>query len=240
MTRAYLLALVLLCAPSFAAERYLIPVLVSVPGAHDSLFVADLVLFNAGTTSTTVSGLAFSCVFTCPPPVYEFEAEPGTSYESFQRPGNPGLIVTADGEPDLRMNLRVRDTSRGQLSAGTEIPVVSEAEMRRSPVILLHIPPEGADFRNRLRVYSFSPGTVEVRFVRESDSAILLQETLSLSTPPESGPSYPAFAQTASFPETGSFLRIEIRALSGTDGLWGFVTTTNNQTQEITVVSPHP
>lgn len=240
--RLIAITIALLAGSVAAEERYLLPVFVDVPGAHGSMFRSDLTLFNAGSTAA-VRGFGPECTTACvlPPRLIGFTADAGETYKEFQKVGGPGLVIKTSG--DVRMNLRVRDTSREQLSAGTEIPVIRESEMIDGPVYLLGVRPEVSIFRNRLRVYSFAPGRVRVVFVREADSVTLDQVTLDLTSrdvAADVAEFYPAFAETADFPVTGSSIRVHVEPLVGLDGLWAFITTTNNETQEITVITPQP
>jgi hypothetical protein len=245
MSRLFAAVLLFLSMPLSAAEdRYLLPVYVDVPGAHGAMFISELRLLNTGSSDIAIRGLEFQCAILCPPSQREFVASPGSTYTNLQKSGLPGVIITTTAGADVRMNLRVRDTSRDQLSAGTEVPVVREADLRRGMVVLLGVPPEGSQFRNRLRVYSFAPGQARVLFIRESDNANLHEVMLTLRAPDAVAPAeaefYPAFGETTDFPVAASSIRVQVEHVTGLDGLWGFVSTTNNETQEITLITQQP
>lgn len=223
-----------------AQERYLLPVFVDVPGAHGSKFVSELRVFNPGSRTATARGLVRPASSTVPVPPSWLELAPGLTSSVIDKAGNPGLLV--DSNAKLRMTLRVHDTSRNHLSAGTQIPVIHESEMIDGPVFLVGVRNQPDLFRNRLRVYSFSPGSVRILFIREPDNHVLHELTLDLAVAQGVFESqfYPAFAETADFPLTDFPVRVQVEPLGSTGRLWAFVTTTNNQTQEITVLSPQP
>ena len=233
----------ILAMPVDAEERYLVPVFVDVPGANGARFVSDLTVFNAGPTGAIVRGFRLPCVVAlCPPLDYRWFAEPGASDSLFERSGAPGLIIKTPTGAGVRMSLRVRDSSRAHLSAGTEIPVVHESEMQMETVFLLNVPGVGTLFRNRLRIYSFNPGRVRVSIIQQANNVVLADFALDLRYPPAATENaaefYPAFAETADFPPSIGYLRIQVEPTSDIGSLWAFATTTNNVTNEITVVTP--
>lgn len=243
--RRLFLSCILICATAAQADdRYLIPTFVTVPGAHGSYFVSELSLMAVG-TAIDIRGLTAQCPGLCPPPrPATFRLEPGPTHQGFSATGKPGLVVKAPSGADLQMRLRVRDTSRDQLSAGTEIPVVHESRMKAAPLRLLSIPPEGPRFRNRLRVYAFEPVLVRLSFVRESDYVTLYQTTMMLAkpgdVPAEDLEFYPAYAEFSEFPPSDYRLRVDVEPLTSSTKIWAFVTTTNNMSQEITIATPNP
>lgn len=226
-----------------AEERYIVPVFVMVDGAFGSRFTSELQVMNVSDTAQVVRGIRAGCPILCPHTPLAFGAFPNDVVSFFERTGLPGVILKAADGAALRMNLRVRDLSRADLSAGTEVPIIHESRLQRGVVHILGVPAEGARFRNRLRVYAFAPATVRVRFIGEGGDVVLEESTLELKFPTPEIPTdvefYPAFAETADFPD-GRAVRLQIEPLSGADRVWAFVTTTNNVTQEITVVTPQP
>lgn len=136
----------------------------------------------------------------------------------------------------------MRDISRSAQSAGTELPVVREDALR-AHIALIDIPSEPG-FRHSLRIYDVTHGAaVRVRiFPFQGDQALVDQNVMLLQ--PENPLTAPAqiglHGLTSLFPALNGIprLRIEIDALSLTQRLWGFVSITNNETQEFTTVTP--
>lgn len=167
----------------------------------------------------------------------------------------------------LYVNARVRDITRAASSAGTEIPVVRELDFTSYDILLLDIPSD-ARFRSNLRIYGgmmhFSaerrlihPGgsvTLEIYDSRDISSPPLVQTRVELSAPETvSGsthlvrPAYHSIGDlVAQFPQLATVPSYTIRIRTGQPltsppvelTTWAFVTITNNDTQEVTTVSP--
>jgi hypothetical protein len=64
------------------------------------------------------------------------------------------LLRVSTPEADrFELRSRVRDLSRESDSAGTEVPIVPESDLRAGPIYLLDVP-VGAQMRTALRVYA--------------------------------------------------------------------------------------
>jgi hypothetical protein len=190
---------------------------------------------------------------------------PGTLFSSFNSvlvsdgfsPANPGifLFLRKPGASNVALNLRVRDLSRSSESAGTEIPVVRQRDMLTATAHLLNIPTD-ARFRQHLRIYGMSSPSggadVRVRISALDSSATLAEQTLSLRSAERqssipTGPafiSFPAYGEisalTSTFPQIQASARVRIEVEPMTPGLvfWTFVSVTNNETQQVTTVTP--
>jgi hypothetical protein len=168
----------------------------------------------------------------------------------------------------LKATSRVRDLSRQASSAGTQIPVVRESEFRPTDILLLDIPSDARFRSNlRIYAgAAFGAGTpfldpwpqgvtVDVFDSRALDVfPALASVNLELSLPEviAGSPFYvrPGYASigdlVATFPQLASVPRYTIRIRTGqpitsppiTLSSWAFVTITNNDTQEVTTVSP--
>ncbi len=144
----------------------------------------------------------------------------------------------------MHFNSRVQDLSRQANSAGVEIPIVRETDLR-SRIVLLSVPVD-ARFRSALRIYDVSGHATSVRlriFGVNSNDAIV-DTSIVLGDPPITADNaYPAqaniFDLVASYEGLRSVaaLRIEIDGTSSS--LWAFVSTTNNESQEVTIVTPN-
>jgi hypothetical protein len=190
---------------------------------------------------------------------------PGTLFSSLNSvlvsdsfsPANPGifLFLRKPGASNVPINLRVRDLSRSSESVGTEIPVVRQCDMLTTTAHLLNIPTD-ARFRQHLRIYGMSSPTggadVRVRISALDSLTILAEQTFSLR-PAERQPSiptgpafisFPAYGEisalTSTFPQIQGSTRVRIDVEPMTPGLifWTFVSVTNNETQQITTVTP--
>lgn len=167
---------------------------------------------------------------------------------------------------EIHVNARVRDLTRAASSAGTEIPVVPESQFTSQDILLTDIPSD-ARFRANLRIYggtmAFNPelrfihpgGTVilDIHDSRDLDSS-LVHTVLHLSAPETVfGSSHfvrPAYFSigdlVAAYPQLATVPSYTIRIRTAQPltspvvelSTWAFVTITNNETQEVTTVSP--
>lgn len=168
---------------------------------------------------------------------------------------------------ELHVNARVRDLTRAASSAGTQIPVVGESDFRSGDLLLLDIPSD-ARFRANLRIYGgtmiFTPelrfinpggGSVNVEIYDSRDLGFALVTTrVDLSAAQTIAgssylvrPGYFSFGDlVASFPQLANVPSYTIRIRTDQPltspaielTTWAFVTITNNDTQEVTTVSP--
>lgn len=140
--------------------------------------------------------------------------------------------VKRSGNP-LVASLRVRDTSRQASSAGVEVPVVRLSDFTNDRIVLMGVPADPR-FRKTLRVYSLDSGDVSatLAFNDQSVGQIFLKPSTSIFEP--------AYAEFNDFPTnipTGGTMEI---SLSSSKRIWAFISVTNNDTQEITLISPQP
>jgi len=126
----------------------------------------------------------------------------------------------------LALNLRVADVSREATSHGTEIPVVRANEFSTDGVGLLGIPTDPR-FRITLRIYSLDRTDQPVRLV-----GISFVRDVRLSTPADIFE--PAYAEVSDLPRTATRLLV----ISPGTRIWAFITVTNNDTQQITTITP--
>lgn len=231
-------------ALSFApfVERVLFPVLDTVDGVGGSRWVTEVMLSNPNRWAVnSVPIFPVDCVTD---PCLDRLA-PGSflSFEGFGYPRGVALVLPRGDADLLSFSVRVRDTSRIAQGLGTRIPVVRERDMlRNAPVTLLDVPRE-PKYRVKVRYYALSP------FVEETPRGILTiidhetgtrTEQEVLFTLPEDDPEnmQPAFAEIDFFDGTPG-RRISLY-LEGPEEsfVWGFATVTNNETQQVTIVTP--
>jgi IPT/TIG domain-containing protein len=155
-----------------------------------------------------------------------------------------GRIFWIQSGTRLGASLRVRDTSRQASSHGVEVPVVKRSDFTNDSLVLLGVPADPR-FRKRLRVYGLPMREVVVNVEINGNGAgyVLLQPSESLFEP-----SYAEFTNFATNLPPDSFMRVRLFMGRLPDGtippntppFWGLISVTNNDTQEITVISPQP
>jgi hypothetical protein len=152
------------------------------------------------------------------------------------------------GDPRvLEFHLRVFDSSRSDLNSGTEIPVVRQRDFRRTTAHLLNVPIH-AKFRLLLRVYEMDLPQAEfaIRVYDHDFGTFVSERRMTIRVPrPESTfrfmPAYGDIGDLADVPRPLGFpvrLRIEVEPLTPGSAFWTFVSVTNNDTQQITLVTP--
>jgi hypothetical protein len=115
-----------------------------------------------------------------------------------------------------------------------EIPVVHREDFREGQVSLLNVPVDPR-FRNTLRIYSLSRSAVliDLRFGNGPTQQLYLQPGESWFEP--------ATLTFTDFPLRGNgpaTTRVVIDAPPGVP-IWAFITVTNNDTQQITTITPN-
>jgi len=169
---------------------------------------------------------------------------------------------------ELSFNARARDLSRQASSAGTEISVVTESHFRNREFLLLDIPSDTrfrANLRVYGATESFAPGSLYIHPGGESSGSLeiydsrdlvapLVSTRINLSAPEAIAGSpfllHPAFVSigdlVATFPQLANVPKYTIRITPYQTiadpprewSMWAFVSITNNETQEVTTVSP--
>ena len=235
-------------------ERILLPVAASGPGPNGARFETEILITNAGDEAVPVSGAAtFAHSGISPPPIPRVPPHTtGTFTDGLSDAQNfmgAFIDVPARMARDVITKVRVHDTSRDASAFGVEIPVVSDLDFAAT-VRLAGIPTD-AQFRCTLRVYAYDSrnfGPVTLRVRDNADGTLLATVPVALKAPDlrtEAADLFPAAAQLSldaiiaplrSHPR----LRIDISDSDAVRLIWGFVSITNNQTQEITLVTPQP
>lgn len=239
-------------------ERVLLPAFFFGPGANGSQWVSTARVFNDGKTTVEMANPLFEGDPVCPA-VCGCSArkdlkprETGSICSGFAYPGGLILYAPRSASNDLHYNLRIRDVSRSAEGAGTEVPVVRESGLR-DKVVLLNIPSEGR-FRTALRIFDvLGRDGVQVRmqiFREGAPDGAYVDRIVTLSQPIrdivfDPFPSFPAYAYVPNpvlevpiaAPIAGEF-RIELTPLAPLEKFWAFVSITNNDTQQVTLVTP--
>jgi hypothetical protein len=178
------------------------------------------------------------------------------------------LIADRSTADDLFFTLRSHDTSRDDRAWGSIVPVVRTRDRFSRPFSIVDVPIDGR-FRPLLRLYATNgaaPASVRVRFFAEDPASAFLgiaraDVLISEVTPvfaTGTAPFCPAYAEVAlsqvpslvplpsAFPNAN---RIRIEVVPALDPLilpidtaqqyWGFVSVTNNDTQEVSIIRPN-
>lgn len=255
----YLLMTVLLAGAAYAGTgiRVLVPVWVDTPlaGANGSMWQTELAIYNNSGSSYVIKTCEPSCESqTDDEELLRGETQQGLPHR-FANGSHPGVVLhffpanPSDPDPSgtITLQSRVRDLSRNASSAGTEVPVVPESEFRSRKLQLLNIPVDPR-FRLLLRLYEMNhPASTSftVRVIDADSGASLVQRRVDLA-PAEVNMLRPAYAQVSDIfnglPANVTRVRVEVEPdispAPPAVAFWGFVTVTNNTTQELTVISP--
>jgi hypothetical protein len=262
MHRILIVMLLVLSSPVRADVRYrvLVPIYFdrAVPGAFGSMWLTQLAIHNAGAEEFVID--------TCNPPAEDRGCllyldgdeviEPGETQQrlpGFRYPVNasiPGrvlhMVSERAGADTVSYQLRVADTSRSALSAGTEVPVVRERDFRTHAAHLLNVPTD-ARFRLTFRLYEMNlrDAAFTVRIYDQGSGSLLSSREVRLQplTPQTRIVVEPGFLQLdvatlisqAAAPAT---IRFEVEPRTPGSAFWTFVSITNNETQHFTLVTP--
>jgi hypothetical protein len=238
-------------------ERVLVPVYVDtvVPGAFGSSWTSDLWILNRGESVVTVATLGGpDCRLIVCSGVRRVDPGELVRFDVFvAEAGLTGVLLHTWREQagDLQISLRIRDTSRRGLSAGTSVPVVRESELRTDSLILLDVPVDPM-FRTSLRLYApflaanDTPVNVRVRAVRMNDQRPAFDVVATLRPWPAGDPSFPAFPGFAMLQDLGGLiadsgdepLALYLEALTLGTRFWAMATTTHNESQVVTAIVP--
>lgn len=267
MNRRLLLACLALLSLAVSASaddyvRYLVPtVATNITGANGSTWVTELTIHNPRERELGILGdVCSGSPFVTPPCADIFFIRPQTSRAVQLQPspfGTDGafLYVPVDPTyPTTPMTLRVRDLSKNATSFGTEVPIARLTDFVQ--LVTITDVPTDSRFRATLRIYNSSeaPREVQVRvFTLEGNTPIAEQRVQLkgiVTVAPDLTPLHPAYAQldplSAAVRAAGPRVRIEIddpaRVIVSPPPppIWAFVSITNNETQQVTTITPHP
>jgi hypothetical protein len=153
------------------------------------------------------------------------------------------LAVSVTASPDITVHLRVFDISRAATNRGTDVPAVRESQARTTPIQLLDVP-TAPPFRSLVRIYDFNPAEGHaVRVNVYKFGGLIESAELALRPQPEMPntlSTFPGYAQydLSHLGDLGTNVRVEVVPLL--DGLrfWAMASTTNNETQHVTLTTP--
>ncbi len=258
---ALLIAVAANAQPSAADyEQVLVPITsTDIAGLNGSRWITDSMIANTSSEDADVLGPYLSPIAS--PPVAVALRLPAGSLMTLPppqalapQPGREGELL---GVPrvlgrKIAFNSRVHDTSRQAQTWGTELPIVRENEFGDS-LMLLNVPGDSR-YRLLLRIYTrTSAADVRVR-------ADVLATLIPILDPPSFGPLFervihldapvasgagaiasfgrPGYVQVT-IPTLGVPMQIKVSAESGSaNNIWAFISITNNDTQDVTLVTP--
>jgi hypothetical protein len=222
-------------------ERILFPVLFSAAGAHGSQWVSEAAIANPRPwyIETFNEVMPFECIdYPCG------ERIAPDSYVAFSGAGFPqgvALIAPRAEAHNLSFSLRVRDTSRAAEGYGTQVPVVREDDMFRGTELTLLDVPVDSRYRTKVRMYVFDSGdhdaevTVDDGDQSPSTYFVALRRNCS-GIACHATPWYAEvdLATTA----LDKRVNLYIRMGANDSPAWAFASVTNNETQQVTIVTP--
>lgn len=156
------------------------------------------------------------------------------------------VFWVAKDKDTIAANLRVTDVTRQATSHGVEIPVVHKDDFTAGRISLLGVPLD-PKFRNTLRIYSIGPGPRNV-------VVQIGNRTHQLALQAGGDVFQPAYAQFTDFPLPADMppgqqtVRVVIDPIPPCPicplphvlpPIWAFITVTNNETQQITTITPN-
>ncbi len=173
----------------------------------------------------------------------------------YPKPANAaaGTVMYAHGDsgvpPEdpngLSFELRVADISRSATTAGTEVPVVRESAFRTSTLRLLDVPVD-ARFRSAFRLFEMNLDQADfvVRVFDQDTNQLISERPVATSTPPQGSLRFqPGFVQItdlipSSADTTSSYVRVEVEPRTAGSAFWAYVSITNNDSQQLTLITP--
>ena len=233
-------------------EAILLPVYLQadLPGAFGSVWRTTLAGFNTGGDVAFTSRPDFKCAFPSPDaavPCFQLvrhgSFEPLVTTDQHQ-PGRMVYVEAIDDVKRVRFNLRVNDKSRESATLGTELPVVYEDDAVGpfNQIVLLNVP-LGEPYRQKLRIYRLDAGAATPinLFFNEGENSLGVRTVGIVSEPAVGGyVLYPGYVELDlnNLPELAGHSRTDIQ-ISVTQGrYWAYVSVTNNNTQQVTHVTP--
>ena len=232
--------------------RYLVPVVSSsTPGANGSTWVTETTILNASSHTAQLLG-PFRCVIGSPTICAQsgFAAGEYAQLDLEPRANGEGafIYVPRPLDRDVAFESRVRDTSRTSENWGAEIPLVRVNEFAYA-MQLLDVPTIPR-YRATLRIYSSSPTRAHVVIYQPFTQDPIEEMTVELTGDVDNAGLFPLYAQldplTPAVRAVSNGNPVQIAVFADNDSLadppptiWAFVSITNNESQQVTTVTPH-
>ncbi|HYI13190.1 MAG TPA: hypothetical protein VEK57_29355 [Thermoanaerobaculia bacterium] len=249
---AVFLCLTLLAVTPLAAdELVLIPLWYNGPGAEGSNWTTHLSAFNTGGYIEPNDRGILPCQWMTHPCARGFWQDKMIVYPAPR--SMPGGFVMAVGDASrLQFSLRVFEESARMEDLGVDIPVVRERDLvRNAPVQLMDIPSSDVEhFRYTLRVYGIGDApTAAVRLngyltMADGSPDLVMTKNVNLVRIDQGlGHHYledATFVRDLVFAVGGmGQIRVEIEPRTPNMRWWGFASSTNRRTQDVTIVTPN-
>ena len=224
---------------SRAFARFLLPVFIEgeVTGVHGSRWTTELTGFLRGTGTTRVTDEPSNASADVIGSGVAFTPSVDTERQGLGR----FIYVSTEAAERITLNLRARDVSRSSENLGVEVPVVSAQDtFGPDSIIAIINVPVAEQYRQKLRVYDFE-GEYG-RTVRVNVGGVVTRE-LTMSSGDVGGdfPAYPGYAELDlnTIPELQGRNNVTVTIETPDEGrFWAYVSVTNNNTQQVTTVTP--
>lgn len=162
-------------------------------------------------------------------------------------PDNPYYIASflfppAEVAPQLSFDLRLLDAAH--LGNGTSLPVVRSSAMQRRKLTMLNVPADNVRARRRLRIQTTGDSDFVVRVYDLDSGRELAERTLEARLPTDSlGLVFTLNDDVFDGTAAGATrLRVEVEETwppaPSLAPFWAFISTTDNVTQQVTVIAP--
>ena len=221
-------------------ERVLFPVLFDSGGAHGSRWVSEAAIANQSRWYIENYNRidAEPCIdFGCSQLLM-----PG-SFFPFGGAGYPhgiALLVPRGEAERVAFSLRVRDVARQAEGFGTEVPVVRDSRMVLDEQLTLLDVPIDPRYRTKLRIYAFNDENhgafVQIqRGTQISGMSVILNRDCTGNACAAT----PWYGEVDLAPGAAGE-RVNLYVIAGAPGslAWTFASVTNNETQQVTIVTP--
>ena len=244
-------------------ERILVPVFFQGAGALGSSWTTTVSIANSGTTAIRFADANLEvqpCAAACACGQTNEVAIESVNRLCILNANPAGLILYRDkssgASEDVHFGGRIADVSRTSDTAGTELKIVRESELRAYRIVLPDIP-IGANYRVALRVFDARPFPGIAVTMRIHDRADLFSSIvedgipLTATTDVVNGrPLHPSFAMipdvAAAYPQLAGHGVVTIELLlpeplispPRPPAYWAVTSITNNTTQQVTMVTP--
>lgn len=215
-----------------SGETVLLPLLISaVPGANGSLWRSDL-----RATNTTGAPIVF-WLNECRVSAGCTENATIAPWETRTYSGSAPNGRFASPPTGIKLQLRVYDVSRAHQSAGVELPTLRSSDFSWTGIELPGVR-IGEDFRGLLRIYGRKCNAAVRVDVVDGDGKVSESRELDLQGICDGRPSYAQLDLTTLLRNRSDEVTLRLSTPAERQPLWAFVSMTNNNTSEVTIISP--
>lgn len=221
-------------------ERILFPVLFGAAGAHGSQWVSEAAIANPRPWSIDTFNDVFPFVCLGYPCGERLAPDFYIAFSGEGYPQGIALLAPRAEADNLAFSLRVRDTSRAAEGYGTQVPVVREDDMFRGTEMTLLDVPVDSRYRTKVRMYAFDSGDhdAEVTVDDGDGSPATYFVPVRRNCNGFQCHAIPWYAEV-DLATTAMDVRVNLYIrMGGHDApAWAFASVTNNETQQVTIVT---